>query len=104
MLRSDPEHISTTYGINRQPALNSLKYFHVADGLAPDVMHDLLEGAVKMEVKALLQVYTMDKKYFTIEQFNTRLSLFMYIYHCSIIHILVQVCTYVQYGSWAHKH
>jgi hypothetical protein len=36
-----PEHIATTYGVMFDSVLNRSKYFHVVDGLAPDVMHDV---------------------------------------------------------------
>ena len=38
------DHISTTFGINRNSILNKLQYFHVVRGLVPDVMHNILEG------------------------------------------------------------
>lgn len=31
------------------------RYFHVTEGLVPDVMHDLLEGALPFETKELLK-------------------------------------------------
>ena len=37
-------HISTTYGLVNDSVLNRLSFFHVTDGLAPDIMHDVLEG------------------------------------------------------------
>lgn len=40
------EHIATTYGLWRDAVMNELQYFHVTEGLAPDVMHDLLEGVL----------------------------------------------------------
>jgi hypothetical protein len=36
-----PEYIATTYGVVFDSILNRSKYFHVVDGLAPDVMHDV---------------------------------------------------------------
>jgi len=39
--------------------MNELNYFHVCDGsLLPDVMHDLLEGALQYEIKLLLHKMT----------------------------------------------
>jgi len=62
------------FGINRNSILNELKYFHVCNGcLIPDVMHDLLEGALQYEVKLLLQVMIQNKA-FTLDLFNTRLK------------------------------
>ncbi len=68
------EHLSITYGIIRNPILNQyeqllcmivttsecylklfppfrLRYFHCVDGLPPDIMHDILEGALQYEAK-----------------------------------------------------
>lgn len=46
------EYAARVYGIQRNAALNRLTYFHVVDALPPDVMYDLLEGAVNCEVKS----------------------------------------------------
>lgn len=43
-------------------------------GLVPDVMHDLLEGALQYEVKLMLQEMIQIEKFFTLDDFNTRLS------------------------------
>ena len=39
----------------RDSILNSSKFFHIVDGLVPDVMHDILEGSLQYEVKELLK-------------------------------------------------
>ena len=55
---SDRQHYSLTYGVNRRALLDSLLYFNVSSGaLIPDVMHDILEGALPYEVKCMLQVF-----------------------------------------------
>ena len=47
---------SKEFGVNRDSVLNELKYFHVCNGgLLPDIMHDILEGALQYEVKLMLQ-------------------------------------------------
>ena len=43
--------MATCYGINME---SILKYFHVADGLPPDIMHDVLEGALSYEIKLMI--------------------------------------------------
>ena len=54
---SDQQHFSTTFGVNRRALLNSLKFFDVTSGaLIPDIMHDILEGALPLEVKLMLKV------------------------------------------------
>jgi len=67
--------VSKEYGINRDSILNELAYFHVCNGsLVPDVMHDILEGALQYEVKLMLQFMIDTEKYFTLEELNTRLE------------------------------
>ena len=53
---SDKQHFSTTFGVNRRALLSSLKYFDVTSGaLIPDIMHDILEGALPLELKLMLK-------------------------------------------------
>ena len=47
-------HIATTYGLHYNSILNLSRFYHVTDGLPPDVMHDILEGCLQYEVKELL--------------------------------------------------
>lgn len=49
------DHYATTYGITRDSILNTSRYFHITEGLVPDVMHDVLEGALQLEVKELIR-------------------------------------------------
>ena len=37
-------HIATTYGVANKLVLNDYRYFHVVNGLVPDIMHDIMEG------------------------------------------------------------
>jgi len=51
---ADITYFSSKFG---EAALNSLKYFSVSSGtLVPDLMHDILEGALPLEVKLMLKV------------------------------------------------
>lgn len=70
------DHAAKAYGIERNAALNRLSYFNVVDGLPPDVMPDLLEGAVNCEVKIMLQTYIYNKGLFTLAQLNNRMKSF----------------------------
>ena len=65
---------SKEFGINHDSVLNELNYFHVCDGsLLPDVMHDILEGALQYETKLLL--HTMkDDGIITLQKLNSRLE------------------------------
>jgi len=59
--------------------LNSSRYFHVVDGLAPDIMHDILEGSLQFEVKELLKHCIQTEAYFTLEELNTVIEEFPYV-------------------------
>ena len=93
----NPDHISTTYGIVRDSILNKCycslglleyllilftrirsAYFHVVDGLAPDVLHDVLEGLLQYEVELLLRFLIYEDHLCTLHQLNQRLEMFNY--------------------------
>ena len=71
-------HIATTYGLVRDSILNSTRYFHTVEGLVPDIMHDLLEGALQLCTKLLLNHIIVQEKKFSLEDFNSRISCFHY--------------------------
>ena len=72
------DHIVTTYGVKKDSILNTSKYFHVTDGLAPDIMHDILEGVLMYETKELLKYYILEKKIFSLAELNRRIDYFPY--------------------------
>lgn len=72
--------VATTYGLNRDSILNSLQYFHVTDGLPPDIMHDILEGTLQYEVKEMLYLFTVTKRYFSLSTLHRLISGFPYHY------------------------
>ena len=54
---AERQHFSSTYGVNCCALVDSLQYFSVASGaLVPDIMHDVLEGALPYEIKLMLKV------------------------------------------------
>jgi hypothetical protein len=56
---------SRDVGVNHRSILLDLQYFDMCSGaLLPDVMHDVLEGALQYEVKLLLQ-YCREKRHFS---------------------------------------
>jgi len=68
---------SVTYGLNYKSVLNELDDFDVCDGQLPqDVMHILLEGVIPYTIKAMLQSFICEKRLFTIECINQKLSKF----------------------------
>ena len=65
---------SVTYEVNFHSPLNDLKHFHVANSQLPqDVMHVLLEGVVKDELK-----YLVASNYFSGDLLNERIVCFYY--------------------------
>jgi len=72
--------LATTYGLTHDSILNSLQFFHITEGLPPDIMHDILEGGLQYEVKEMLQVFTEEKGYFTLDTLNKVIEEFKYGY------------------------
>ena len=72
------DHCATTYGLHRDSSLNSLRYFHVTEGLIPDIMHDCLEGCVQYEVKELLK-YLSSTRILSLSTINSLIQSFPYI-------------------------
>lgn len=53
--------LKETHGVKRYCELNNLKYFHMLDNMAPDIMHDLNEGAIQYLMKHLFDFCTSEK-------------------------------------------
>ena len=71
------DHISTTYSLQRESILYSSKYFHVMEGLSPDIMHSKLEGCLQYEtIKYLMQEQTL----LSLDDLNSRIDNFPYCY------------------------
>ena len=73
------DHYSTNYGINRASTLDSVANFSVVNNLPHDIMHDMFEGVLPYELKLYLQ-YCVEKKYFSIQELNSRIRSFDYGY------------------------
>ena len=71
------EYNSTTYGLQCDSPLNKSKYFHVANSLVPDIIHDVLEGSLAYEIKELIR-YAHSKGLFTLNDLNEAISMFSY--------------------------
>ena len=71
------DHYATTYGLHRDSSLNSLRYFHVTEGLIPDIMHDCLEGCVHYEMKELLK-YLSSTRILSLSTINNLIQSFPY--------------------------
>jgi hypothetical protein len=71
----DRQHYSLVYGVNRRALLSSLRFFDVASGaLIPDIMHDILEGALPLVVKQMLKVFVTEKKMFSLDFIDESVS------------------------------
>lgn len=57
--------------------MNSSRYFHVTEGLVPDIMHDVLEGSLAYEIKELLK-YLVSERIITLSKINECISNFPY--------------------------
>ncbi len=67
-------HYSKVYGINYMSVLEEAPAYSVIHGL-PHIMHDLYEGVVPYEMKLLI-IYCIHKKFFTIDELNSRIERF----------------------------
>ena len=74
------DHVAKTYGLQQESILNSSRFFHVTDGLAPDIMHDMLEGALPFETKELIKYLVMEEEMLTLDELNQRIECFPYGY------------------------
>lgn len=69
---------SVTYGVTARSSLNDIPYFHVCKMMMPqDVMHVLFEGVLSWEVRLMLNDF-IEKKYFSLDELNNRISHFAY--------------------------
>ena len=71
------DHYSTTYGLNEDSILNDSLYFHITEGLVPDIMHDCLEGCVPYETKEMLK-HLFQSSVMSLNRINEILEAFPY--------------------------
>lgn len=64
-------------GLKRDSVLNQLSFYHVTHNIAPDIMHDILEGVGPYEIKLVLNAL-IDQKVMSLDQLNYRLTSFDY--------------------------
>ncbi|XP_046848512.1 uncharacterized protein LOC124442044 isoform X1 [Xenia sp. Carnegie-2017] len=77
LIEENPE-LSKAYGLCRRSILCNSRYFHVADGMPGDAMHDILEGVLQYVCKELLKHFIFKEKFLTLEQLNERMNSFDY--------------------------
>jgi len=71
-------HLATTYGIVHNSVLNQCKFFHVTEGLVPDIMHIILEGSLELCMRHLLIHLIYEEKALTLDTLNNRICSFKY--------------------------
>ena len=49
------DHNATTNGVIQNFSLNNSKCFHIIDSMAPNVMHDILEGVLQVSLIVTLK-------------------------------------------------
>jgi hypothetical protein len=76
LVELDPS-LSKIYGIKFRSPLNDIPHFHVIDGLAPDLAHDLFEGVVP-EVLCNMIRYLVQSRFCTLDYVNDRIENFPY--------------------------
>lgn len=69
--------LSGTYGIKFNSVLNELQYYHVTNGLPPDIAHDLFEGVIP-EVVCEVVKWCVSEGYFSLDYLNQRIKHFSY--------------------------
>ena len=57
--------------------MNGSAYFHVTEGLVPDIMHDVIEGSLAFETKELLK-HLIAEHVINIDALNEAIRLFPY--------------------------
>ncbi|XP_034255507.1 uncharacterized protein LOC117653747 [Thrips palmi] len=69
---------STECGVKRDSPLRKAKYFSVTEDAPFDIFHDLLEGVSHLIIILALYTFVVRDKFFTMKQFNARVSAFNY--------------------------
>ena len=75
-LQDDP-----AYGIKSNSCLNELEFFHVAEGLPPDLAHDVFEGFAINFMSSIIEVL-VEQKCFNLQELNNSISTFEYVRIC----------------------
>uniref|UniRef100_A0A1X7TVD9 Uncharacterized protein n=1 Tax=Amphimedon queenslandica TaxID=400682 RepID=A0A1X7TVD9_AMPQE len=71
------QHISSTYGINEDSILHQSLYFHVSEGLTPDIMHNVSEGCLQYKMKEMFKIF-ISNKIISLSDLNHAIQSFSY--------------------------
>ncbi|EEC15671.1 hypothetical protein IscW_ISCW013181 [Ixodes scapularis] len=72
--RIKEEGLDSCLGVKFDSSLNSLLSFHATSGLPPCIAHDLYEGVVPYDLSLILRRLAIEKKWFSIEELNSRIA------------------------------
>ena len=72
----DP-NLASAFGVKRESVLNTSKYYHVVEGLASDIMHDLLEGVIPKVTKLVLALL-VHEGHFSVNALNDKIRNFAF--------------------------
>uniref|UniRef100_A0A1X7T5K3 Uncharacterized protein n=1 Tax=Amphimedon queenslandica TaxID=400682 RepID=A0A1X7T5K3_AMPQE len=70
-------HIESTFGLCQDSVFHQSQYFHITDGLVPDIMHDVLEGCLPYVMKEMMKLY-IDRKLISLNDMNDLIISFPY--------------------------
>ena len=76
IIECDPDSASV-FGLKRNSCLNSLTYFHVINGLPPDLIHDVFEG-VGVDVIFHVLINSVNEGVLTINEINNNIATFTF--------------------------
>lgn len=71
-LANDPQKT----GIKQKSTFNSVHNFNILTNTSFDIMHDILHGVATYVLRAIVYDFVFDKKYFTLQELNTRIQNF----------------------------
>ncbi len=69
---------STECGISRDCPLHKAAHFSATEDAPFDIFHDILEGVAHVVILLTLRSFIVMKKFFTVDEFNARVSSFSY--------------------------
>ena len=73
-VREDPTTVRQT-GVKEKTILDDLHYFSAVEATVPDIMHDILEGIGKRELKLILSAF-IESKTISLSYLNNRIESF----------------------------
>ena len=79
--KSERDHYSLCYGVNRESKLALLEPFDITKQLPQDVMHVVLEGVAQLHLGLLLKNILVDNPVCSLQQFNRKIQAYPYQYH-----------------------